>query len=103
MSSGLSLSRLPSGQKASETGQNGSKVKIYLLAFVLPPYFGRPKGAKSKDIFENGAGCKGAGCLLSLVTGAGGGASYAGCACLLACPLGQLVRGTLAILLTLAK
>ena len=84
MSSGLSLSRLQSGQKASETGQKGAKVKIYLLAFVLPPYFARPKGAKSKDIFENGAGCKGVGCLLSLVTGAGG-------------------RGTLAVLLKLAR
>ena len=33
------------------TGQNGAKVKIYLPAFVFCREFGRPKGAKSEDIF----------------------------------------------------
>ena len=39
------------GQKASETGQNGAKVNVYLPAFVFSREFARPKGAKSKDIF----------------------------------------------------
>ena len=38
-----------------------------------------------------------------LKVGAGGGASYAGSACLLVCPLGADGRGTLAILLASAK
>ena len=44
--------RLSSGAKSiSGTGQNGAKVKIYLPAFVFCREFGRPKGAKSEDIF----------------------------------------------------
>ena len=43
---------LSSGQKASETGQNGAKVKLYLPAFVFSREFERPKEVKCKDIFE---------------------------------------------------
>lgn len=40
------------GQKASETGQKVAKVRFYLPALVFSREFARPKGAKSKDIFE---------------------------------------------------
>ena len=42
----------PQGQKGIESGQKGAKVNIYLLDFVSPREFRRPKGAKSKHIFE---------------------------------------------------
>lgn len=48
----LDSSGTPKGQKGIESGQNMSKVNIYLLVFVLPREFRRPKRAKPKYIFE---------------------------------------------------
>ena len=42
----------PALQKSIESGQKVAKVNIYLLDFVSPREFRRPKGAKSKHIFE---------------------------------------------------
>ena len=46
LSSGLSLSRLPSGQKASETGQKGAKVRIYLVRFGVFSVFCETENGK---------------------------------------------------------
>ena len=53
LSSGLSLSCLSSGQKASETGQKGQKLHFLWCALVFSRCFARPKGAKFKYIFES--------------------------------------------------
>ena len=59
-----------------KTSQNRAKVKIYLPAFVFCRDFARPKGMKSKDIFEmQGEGVQDVRALAAcfwLVTGAGG-------------------------------
>ena len=62
LSSGLSLSRLSSGQKASETGQ---KLDFLWCALVFSRDFRRPNRAKIKIylIFE---GCRASGAALSL-------------------------------------
>ena len=68
LSSGLSLSCLPSGQEASETGQNGAKVRIYLVCFgVFSGICETERGEKQRYIWNVGrigAGCEGFGCLL---------------------------------------
>lgn len=46
------LPESPALQKGIESGQNRSKVNIYLLDFVSPRDFRRQEGAKSKHIFE---------------------------------------------------
>lgn len=70
---------LPSWQIFKQSGQKGAKVKIYLLAFVFSRENRRPKGQNTNIFLKygagsgaNGAGCEGFGCLLLLVTGAGG-------------------------------
>ena len=45
-------STAPQGQKGIESGQKVAKVNIYFLAFVFSRENRRPKGAKSKHIFE---------------------------------------------------
>ena len=47
----------PLGQKGIESGQKGSKVNIYLLDFVSPREFRRPKGTKPKHIFGKWCWC----------------------------------------------
>lgn len=46
------FSGTPPGQKGIESGQNRSKVNIYLLGFVSPRDFRRQQTAKCKHIFE---------------------------------------------------
>ena len=47
----------PQGQKGIESGQKGAKVNIYLLDFVSPREFRRPKRAKFKIYLDfEGAG-----------------------------------------------
>ena len=51
------LPESPALQKSIESGQNRSKVNIYLLDFVSPREFRRPKGTKSKHIFGKWCWC----------------------------------------------
>ena len=60
----------PQGQKGIESGQKGSKVNIYLLGFVSPREFRRPKTAKVKYILGLG---------LSLWLSLWGGGGATGC------------------------
>ena len=51
------VSGTPPGQKGIESGQNRSKVNIYLLDFVSPRDFRRQQTAKSKHIFGKWCRC----------------------------------------------
>ena len=52
LSSGLSLSCLSSGQKHQKQGKTGQKLDFLWCALVFSREIARPKGAKSKYIFE---------------------------------------------------
>ena len=76
----------------AKTHPNGAKVRFSLGCFGVFSGFGRPKGAKSKDIFERWCRMWGKWCRMWRL------------GCLpLACPLVQVCSCFLAILLVLAK